>query len=257
MSGIEQQWPEFGPNPEMNIRVENGTLSLTGTNKLLNHAKFDLTSPDIRALAFKDGTFQKELSINSSNGDLTMDSFSVSTDDIVEIRFRYVSTLSTPWITRVTMERTLRLKVPAGTSTTTFDGTNNTMPVPSIDMTFGWDAGDKLKLGFKVNGDDGASEDAKVSTRLTTCPDDKKTTTLDLDTSNTQTHVSNLDQWEGPEDQEFSYWLKSSTSDTRQEDRWRVVLTDRISVPDYNTNFPTSGTLLKQRSDSGAVKLER
>jgi hypothetical protein len=257
MSGYGEQWPEKGPNVELHVNVSSGTLSLTGTNKVTNYSDFDFTAPNLRGLVFVNGSYQDELAIASATGAITLSSFSVSTDDIVEFRFRLVGTVSDPWTTRLQLDRTLRLEVPAGTSTTDYDSSNHVMPVPSIDLTFGWDGSDKLKLGFKVNGDDGASQDATVATRLSTCPDKTSSSTLDLDSSSTQTHVSTFTQWEGADQALLSYHLKSSTAETRVEDRWQIIVCDRLSVPGYPGGFPTSGVRLKQRSVSGALKLER
>ena len=258
MSGYGNQWPTKGPAVEMHVKVESGTLSLVSTNELKNPGDFDFTGPDLRGLVFVNGSFQTSLSINSSTGAITLSSFSVSTDDIVEFRFKFNGTVSDPWISRLELERTLRLKVPSGTSTTDFDSSTNTMPVPSVDITFGWDGSDKLKLGFRVNGDDSASQDAVAATKLSDCPDDYSSTVVDLDSSSTQTHTSTFTKWEGPQAQRVIWTLKSGTGDTRVEDRWMLEFTDRLSVPSYDSNFPTTGILLKQRKmANGALKLER
>ena len=256
---VTDEWPEYRPDLQIKVDITSGSMTLASPSALLNYSEFDLAAPEIRGVIYKNGAKQGSVTISSSTGALSASAVSVTTNDQIEIRFFALGRLSLPWFTRHRLERSVFFTVPAGNSIFLFDSSNNPMPVPAFDLTFGWDGNDNLKLGFKVMGDDGASQDLTVYTRLFgNCPNSNSSTVIDLDdTTNAQTHVSTFTKGNMDADAEVELHLKSGTGSTRQEDRVRIFFQLRDDLPTYNTSFPTSGTLIKQVKDGTGLKVYR
>ncbi len=248
-------WPEFCPDPQLTVVISSGQLTLGGTSKLLNYRDYTWDPVEVRGTIWKNGNKVATLSIDSSDGDITLSSpLSVATNDPIEIRLQFIGRLSLPWYTKTLMRRSAFLTVPAGDSTFTFDSQNNSMPIPDWDLAFGWDSNDKLKLGFRVNSDDSASQDMSLYTRMLGGAVAKQSSsTIDLDSQSTQTHTSDFTKAEVEVACEAEMWLKSGTGTTRQEDRFRLVLMKLDEVGAYPSNFPTTGIMLEQEKATGTT----
>lgn len=255
---VDVDWPAFGPRLDLTFDIASGVLTLGGTSKLLNPSDYVWGAEDqVVATVYKNGTKAVDIAIDSSTGALTMSQVSVTSGDHIEARFTSTGYAATPWKTTIVQRRSAFFDVPAGTSQFVFDATHTPMPVPAWDLAFGWDAGNKLKLGFKVAGDDGATEDMTVSTRKLPSGYDTSTA-IDLDdTTNTQTHTSSFTKADIPGSCELETVLASGTGATRMEDRFRLVLTDKTAVGSYPSGFPGSGTMLVESVNSGRWKLAR
>ena len=256
--GIAEDWPEYDPDTKLVVSITSGTATLTSASKLENKGDFDLAQ--IAAAVFKNGAFEAGIAVHPVTGVLSLDSgISVSTDDTLEFRFIAQMQLSLPWISRVVFKRAAFMTVASGDSTTTFDSTTNAMPVPGINIAFGFTAAPDFdfKVGMKVAGADGASEDLRVTTRLTDCPDDGTYVDIDLgNTSTAPTHTADFSMMDATDAAiELKAELASGTTNPRQTSSWRVLFWDRGQVPIYPTGFPTSGTLLVQSKVGSGMKL--
>ncbi len=251
--GVGKEWPDYMPTVDLSLTVTSGSLTVGATSKVVNYDKYSWSPDQLTAAIFKNGSLAQALDIDSSDGDITLGSaIAVSEGDEIEARFHFVDKLSLDWYTRFIGDRTCFMTVGAGDSTTTFDDSTNTMPVPSFDMAFGWDGTDKLKVGVKVNNKNGASEDMSLKTRLLASGGaQESSTTIDLDdTTNAQTHTSSFDSTDVEVACEMEFKLDSGTSTPKVRDTARIVIVEVTEVPDY-PNFPTTGTMLEQRRPGG------
>jgi hypothetical protein len=257
---IFDEWPEYGPDIEIKLDITSSVASLIGPSTLKNKGDFDLDAPNILGAAFKNGAFATGITINGTTGALAFASnISVSTNDELELRFVGQLQLSKPWISRVIVKRSVFMKVASGDSVTVFNASTNAMPVPQVDDCFGWNTGRDLKVGAKVIGKDGASQDLRLTTRIGGDPDDASYLDVDLDSSSAQEHVADFGQGTASDEAvEIMGHLRSASSTTtpRQEETWRILFWDRGLVPDYDENFPNAGTeLLAQIKAGSGLKL--
>ena len=139
--GITDEWPEYGPDLELKVDIRGGIATLISPSKLKNKAEFDPAAPNIVGSVFKNGAFETAISIHVATGNLDFeDEVSVSTNDVLELRFVGQLQLSEPWISRLVVQRSAFMTVASGDSTTTFNSTTNAMPIPAVNLCFGWDA---------------------------------------------------------------------------------------------------------------------
>ncbi len=258
MPGIGENWPDFMPVVTLVIEVSSGSLSL-GSSAVENYTDFDWGPDQLFASLWKNGTKATNLSISSSTGAVTLGSaVGVSDDDEIEVRFDFVGKVSNPWGTRVIGRRACYMTV-SGDSTTTFDEDDNPIPVPTWDLTFGFDANDRLKVGVRVTDDDGATQDMTVKTRLWGLPQAKETsTTVDLSSTSVQTHTADFYDRELELAAEIRFILANGVGTTKVEDTIRLLLFDATLLSAYDTGFPTTGILVNVTKPSGtwAAKLD-
>jgi hypothetical protein len=209
---IADQWPEYAPDVSLKVDITSGVLTLVSPSVLNNHADFDLSAPSIRGTVFKNGAKVGTISIDSSTGALSMSGLNVSTGDHVMFEFQAIGIVSLPWISRLVMSRMVFLDVPAGNAQITFDGSNNTMPIPGHDFAFGWSSGN-LKAAVKVASSDGAGQSPVLYTRLFgTSPDQESSTTISLsNTSTAQVQTSSFADSAMVRDAEIELYWKSGT----------------------------------------------
>lgn len=256
--GIEQgTYPGFTPKFDLILEVSGGVLTLGTNSALLNVGDYTWGgSPEVTGKIIKNGADAATLSINSSTGAITASSVSVSTGDHIVVFLTYTGPASWPWEQRMVMTRSAFMDVAAGTTTTTFNGTNNTMPVPTYELTFGWDANDAWKVGVKVSADDGASQDLALTTRrLPAQTESASTTNIDLASTSVQTHVASFNKSGITADWEIDLALASGTGTTHMEDRVRFIFTNASQVPSYPTNFATHGVRTVQSKVSGKLQV--
>jgi hypothetical protein len=253
---IENQWPDYAPDITLKVDITSGVMTLVSPSTLVNYADFDHSAPDIRGTVFKNGARVGPIAINSSTGALSMSSVNVSNGDHVMFEFQAIGIVSLPWNSRLVMSRMLFLDVPAGNTQITFDGSNNTMPIPGYDFAFGWSSGN-LKAALKVASSDSASQSPVLYTRLFgTSPDQESSTTISLaNTSTAQVQTSGFADTAMVRDVEIELFWKSGTGSTRQEERFRMIWSHRDDVPPYPSSFPSSGRQLVIQKVNGGTKL--
>ncbi len=247
--GVYSEFPEYIPDYILEIDISSGVLTIDTGSMLRNPGDFRWAgAAQVAIRVFKNDTFQHTLTVNQATRAISGNTLSVSEDDEVEIRFVFTGAEGAAWDSTSIFRRSAFLTVGATDETFTFDGSNNTMPVPLYDLGFGWDASDNLKVGFSVSSDGGASQDMTCSTRLIgTTPNKESSTTIDLDSASTQTHTSSFDKSDMTDSCEIETYLKSGTGTTRQEDLLKTRFSDKTSIPDWDTSFPTTGVLLNQK----------
>lgn len=256
--GIGQgTYPDFMPEFDLVLGVTGGVLSVASGSVLQNVGDFAWGgSPEVTGRILKNGTEATTLSIHSTTGVVTASTVSVATGDHIVVEFTYSGPDGWPWAQKMVLTRSALMDVGAGTSTTTFDGTTNVMPVPGYELTFGWDANDNWKVGVHVLGDDGASQDLTLTTRrLPNQTESASSTTIDLDTSTVQTHTAAFNKSGISGNWEIDLHLASGTGSTRMEDRVRFVFTDATQVPSYPGNFATAGVRTVQSKSGGKLKI--
>lgn len=255
----EMDWPTYFPRPSLAFTINSGTLTLDVSSAVQNPGDFVWGTPNqLSASLWKNGSWQRVISINSSTGALTMSSLSVTTGDHIEVRFVSDGYADVPWKSNVLNRRIAFFDIETGVSAVTFDDSTNVMPIPAWSLAFGWSTFNKLKVGFKVAGDDSASQDMTVTTRRGVGVDETSTT-IDLDdTSTTQTHTSSFAKTDVAAGVcAVQTLLKSGAGTTRIEDSIQIEFTDKDEVPSYPSAFPSSGTLLTESVDSSRLRLSR
>lgn len=253
--GDADEMPTFMPKPELHITITGGVLSFASTSKLVNPADYGWNPAEVTGTAIKNGTSNTALTINSSTGAITCSGIGVATGDKIEVRFDFLGPVGWPWAQKFVLRRSAFFDVPSGTSSFDFDDSTNVMPVPSLDLAFGWDNNDKLKVGVKVNNADGASQNYTLYTRRAGGPQETSSTVSTSDTTNAQTQTSSFSKSDVTSDCEWELWLKSGTGSTRMEDRSHVVFADKGQLASYPSNFPGS-CKLTQRKDTGRSTLD-
>ncbi len=251
--GLGNNWPDFIPDLDLTLEVDSGYLDVGSGSAIDNYSDYSSRSGWLKGTLWRNGTKVSAFSIDGSGNISLASAIPVSTNDAIEARFDFAGIASLPWVTHCLVRRAAFMKVPAGTSSTTFDGSTNVMPVPSWDLAFGWHTDDKLKVGFKVNGDDGASQDMTVTTRLVGSDVDKSSSdTIDLDdTSSTQTHTADFVDTDVEIACEIKTHLANATTDTHVDDTIRIVLLATTELGSYPASFPSSGTMLEHRKPGG------
>lgn len=243
-------WPEYVPDQVLKIDFTNGSMTLAAGSRLRNYGDYDMgaATPETKGEVWKNGSKQGDITIDAHTRALTISSVSVSSGDDIEFRMEFTcGHASAPWDNKIVLRRTAFLEVSGNNEVVTFDASTNAMPVPTWRSTFGWDASDNFKWGIVVDDDDSASQDMTLWTRLVgTTPDQESSSTIDLDTTNTQTHVSSFDKTDVDTKFEVETLLKSGTGTTRQETRCKFVFNDVDEVPSYSSSFPSDDVLLDQ-----------
>jgi hypothetical protein len=228
---IQEQWPDYCPDPDVTIDVASGVLTLGSGSVLSNYTEFDLSAPDVTASLWVNNARVRTITI-ASNGALSMTSAQVSQNDAVEVRFHFVSPLSLPWVSRLTWTRVLKMTVPGGTSSTNFGPGGTSMPVPDLEIAFGWQS-NALRVGVKPNDADGATQALVLSTRLV--GGNASTTNVNLASATQQTHDSSFTYAQALDGEaEVGLDLASATSGARQEDHVRIVFQLADSIPAWN-----------------------
>jgi hypothetical protein len=238
-------WPEIGPEPSVQAIIAGGGLTLGASSVLLHCTDFSKNYPGLKGTLWKNGAWASDLGIATPSGVLTLaTSVPVATGDGIEIRIEYRGRISCPWNTRATLRRAFHFAVPAGSGTLSFDGSS--MPVPRIDLAFGWTATDHLRLGTVVLDGDGATEDMTVTSKLLEVQDpEASTSSVDLEAQGVQVHESAFVRADLDPSCQVEFRLKSGASLPRTEDVFTLAFQDASGIPTYPTSFPTSGTNLQ------------
>jgi len=251
--GVDDQWPEYMPTIGIELTVSTGTLTL-GANSILEHeGDYDWSPDQVRGVLLKNGAFASLLAINSTTGAITMASgIAVSNADEIEARFEFVAKVSLPYVTRVHGLRACTMTV-SGNGTTTFDDTNNVMPVPGWKLALGWDAADKLRVGVKVDDADSSSRDITLSTRLWGPGSSaESSTTIDLtDTTNAQTLTADFKQKDVRVAAQVQLTLANAASNPMVTDTINILLYEPTEIDSYPVSFPTTGTMLTATKPAG------
>lgn len=253
--GILDEMPTFMPKPELHISITGGSLTFAASSKLVNPADYGWSPAEVTGAVYKNGSNAMALTINASTGAITANAVSVVTGDKIEVRFDFQGPIGWPWDQKFVLRRSAFFDVPAGTSSFDFDDSTNVMPVPSLDLAFGWEAADKLKVGVKVNGADGASQNYTLYTRRNGGPQETSSSISTSDTTNAQTHTSSFSKSDVTSECEFELWLKSGTGSTFMADRCHVIFADKTQVASYPGNFPGS-CKMTHRKVSGKIALD-
>jgi hypothetical protein len=241
------------PDPRLTVIVSNGALSFAEACELANHDVFTWDPDQVVGLLFKNGVKASTLDIDSSTGAITLGSpVGVNTGDHIEVRFIFIDRLSNPWASKAVLTRSSFFDVPEGNTSFSFDAQNNPMPVPVMAFAFGWDANNKFKVGFSVSDDGGAAEDLKCITRMP-CGVLESYTIIDLDSSNTQTHVSTFKRTDVSACFEMEFLLRTGASSTRQEESAKLVFCEVDEIGAWPGNFPSSDVMLEQDLPQGAA----
>jgi hypothetical protein len=250
--GISDQWPEFMPTITLVLTVSSGTLTL-GSSKVENVTDYGWSPIQLRGTLWKNGAKVAGLAIDSSTGAITLGSgVAVSNGDQIEARFFFVGRASDPFIGRMIGKRSCFMTV-SGDGSTTFDADDNPMPVPTWDLTFGWDTNGKFKVGVMISSADGAGEDMMLKTRLLGSPAAKESSTaIDLsNTSTAQTHTADFYDADVDVAWEAEFSLANGTGTPRVVDTIRVVFFEPTEIGTYPASFPTSGTKLEITKPTG------
>jgi len=251
--GINDQWPEYMPTISIELAVSSGTLTLGANSALENEGDYDWSPDQLRGTLWKNGAFASVLAINSTTGAITMASgIAVSNSDEIEARFEFVAKVSLPWVTRVYGVHACTMTV-SGDGTTTFDDTNNVMPVPGYELAFGWDAADKLKVGVKVDDADSSSRDITLSTRLWGPGSSAdSSTTIDLsDTTNAQTLTADFKQKDVKVAAQVQLSLANAGSNPMVKDTINILIFEPTEIDSYPVSFPATGTMLTATKPAG------
>ncbi len=245
--GIGNNWPEYMPTVDIGLTVSSGSMTIAAGSEVKNYSDYGWSPAQLRGTLWKNGSKVRNLLVNSSTGAISMSSaLAVSNADLIEARFHVVGKVSDPWGTRLIGTRSCYMTV-SGDGTTTFDDSTNTIPVPAFDLTFGWDASDDLKVGVKMTDADGTSRDISLKTRLLgQSLAFESSTTIDVDDlTNVQNHTADFGETEIEVACELEFTFTSADSTPYVKDVTRVVQYAASEISDYDTSFPTTGTLLE------------
>lgn len=251
--GIYDRWPEYMPTISLELTVSSGSMTIGANSAVENAGDYGWNPDQLRGSLWKNGSLASLLSINSSTGAITMGSaVAVSSGDVIEARFQLVCKVSDPYVTRVFGKRSCYMTV-GGDGTTTFDADDNVMPVPGLQIAFGWDANDKLKVGVKVDDADSSSLDITLKTRLWgPGPASESSTTIDLsDTTNAQTLTASFYERDIEVAADIGFSLANATSNPMVKDTYSILLFEPTQIADYPSSFPTTGTMLTVTKPGG------
>lgn len=253
--GVVIEWVRFSPKTELRLDVTGGSLTLGSASKLVNYADYGWDPAQVVGTIFKNGTSAGAVSINTSTGALTASAVSVATSDEIEVRLEYTGRFSWPYHNKMISRRSAFWTVPAGTNSIEFDDGHNKQPVPDVELGFGWDASDNLKVGVKVAAADGASQSMALFTRRLPSAQSSSSTISLSNTTSIQTHTSEFDKSEITGDFEIEWVLDSASGNPRQQDRVRLVFSTKALVPSYPPDFPGSDVSMVQLRSNGKLKL--
>lgn len=254
MSGTQEQWPDYCPDPDVTIDVTGGSLSLIAGSVTSNVSRFDLTAPDLTCTLWRSGVRAARLSIDAQTGAVTLPSLvPVTSGDRIELRFRFLSPLSLPWLSHLTWERVLIFDYTGADVRHRFAPGHVSMPVPSYELAFGWAAGDKFRLGVAPTNADGATQALQVTTRLPG-GGSQSYTSVTLANGAQQTHDSLFTKSQVLLGEfEAELLLGSAATGARQEDRATLSFEHADSIPDWNATT----VRLYQEKVGGSGKLRR
>lgn len=232
---IEAEWPEYIPEFDVKFTITEGSVAFDSSSKITNHAKFEDLTDEVVGRILVNGSHTEDVTINASTGALSCTAFDVSDGDTVTLLVTYYGRMSLPWYSTQLFQQKAQFDWSTGLGSVEFDTTTNAMPVPTLEIKFGWSgASDAFKVGIKCTDDDGASQDMTLGTRLgDLSPNLASQTTIDLDITTEQTHTASFDK--GDIDQLFMMQLKlkSGTGTTFQENRNVILFANKDAVPDY------------------------
>lgn len=247
--GIE--WFRVGPSLALHVDITGGVLSLTSSSQVNNIGDFPIAQ--VAGAIYKNGTSAASLTINGTTGAITSSSVNVSTGDHIEVRVEVTSPVSWPWDNRIVCRSSGFLDVPAGQSTIDFDGNTNVMPIPGLDLAFGWDANSYLKLGVKIMATDSASQDILALSRRPSAQE--TSTTIVITDSSVQTHTSSFTTSDITGEFELELRQRSGSGTTYAETRSMFRFTDKTQVAAYPAGFPSDQVKIKQTKAGGKLKL--
>jgi hypothetical protein len=255
MTGPIEQWPDYCPDPDVTIDVTSGSLTVIAGSVTSNVSQFDLTAPDLTCTLWKSGVRAAQLSIDAQTGAVTLPSaVPVTSGNRIELRFRFLSPLSLPWLSHLTWERVLIFDYAGVNVRHRFAPGYVAMPVPAYELAFGWETtNNKFRLGVKPTSADGATQALKVTTRLPG-GGSQSYTNVTLTNNAQQTHDSLFTKSQVLLGEfEAELLLASATTGPRQEDKATLSFQHADSIPAWNAT--TVG--LYQEKVGGSGKLRR
>jgi hypothetical protein len=258
---IFQEWPEFAPQLNVYITVNQGTLSISAGSAIVNFASFPAGPGEDRGLIgsiWKNGSMVAELTIDA-NGGLTAPSFAVIPGDVVELRVDYHQRLQLPWFCSFSGRRTAVVPITGLNQATTFDAQNNAMPVPHLDIGFGWNPANNLQVGFKVQQTGGAAQLMQVESRLIGGNAQNITTTsFALVQGASHVHMASFALPAALDGLRVEWRLASAApGNPLQEDRLRLLFPTSQRIESWSPAFPAAGVLLSQSGVAGELKLSK
>ncbi len=249
---IQIEWFRLGPKVDLHVEITGGVLTLASSSQVNNIG--DFPSAQVAGAVFKNGTSAVSLTINSSTGAITCNSVNVTTGDHIEVRVEVTSPVSWPWDNKIICRAAGFLDVPSGTSTFDFDGSTNIMPIPTLDLAFGWDSNNDLKLGAKIIATDSASQNIVAWSRQLPLADESSTT-FTISETGVQTHTASFGLSDISGDFELELRQRSSSGTTFAETRSAFRFTDKTQVAGYPAGFPSDQVKVKQSKASNKLKL--